>query len=171
MIAVLQGITIHHLLPILHDRGVHANIAVIAASFIGPMQVLGRLAMMAIEKQVSNHQIMIYCFLTMACAIVLLYFSGISSATLVCFVILFGSGYGIVSIMRPVIAREFLGQSNFGAKFGVLSSTYLTGSAISPYLGALIWGLGGYELVMLLLVGFAALGMAMYLLANRFSTH
>ncbi|MFB3058330.1 MAG: MFS transporter, partial [Gammaproteobacteria bacterium] len=41
--AMVQGVTIHHLFPILDDRGIPDDAAVIAASFIGPMQVAGRL--------------------------------------------------------------------------------------------------------------------------------
>ena len=48
--AVLHGVALHHLLPILNERSISNDIAVFAASFIGPMQVAGRLAMMAVER-------------------------------------------------------------------------------------------------------------------------
>ena len=167
MIAILHGITIHHLLPILHDRGIQADVAVMAASFIGPMQVMGRLTMMAMEKQTSNHGVTISCFVVTACAIVLLFNSGSTLALLVGFVILFGAGYGIVSIIRPVITRDLLGEQNFGTKSGVLASIFLSGSALAPYLGAVIWSMGGYDLVLTVLIVVAAIGLCLYLLANR----
>ena len=37
------------------------------------------------------------------------------------FVVLFGSAFGTVSILRPLLTREILGQRNFGAKSGVLA--------------------------------------------------
>ena len=85
------------------------------------------------------------------------------------FVILFGSAHGVVSIVRPVIAREILGGNNFGAKFGAMALLYLVGSASAPYLGSLIWGIGGYDLVLFVLVGLALIGMALYIAAHRVS--
>ena len=46
-----HGIIISHLLPIFYDRGLDAKTAVLAASCIGPMQVVGRLMMLASEKR------------------------------------------------------------------------------------------------------------------------
>jgi MFS family permease len=88
---------------------------------------------------------------------------------LVGFVILFGGGYGVVSIIRPVIARDILGQQNFGAKSGALALLYLAGSASAPFLGSLIWQLGGYELVLPSLIVMAAIGLILYLLSNKLS--
>ena len=167
LVALLHGVTLHHLLPILADREIHQDVAVVAAAFIGPMQVAGRLAMMAAERYVSNHAITISCFLVMGCSILLLIGAGSTPALLVGFVILFGGGYGIVSIIRPVIARDILGQENFGAKSGALALLYLTGTASAPYLGSLVWNLGGYELVLPGLIILAIVGLGLYLLANR----
>ena len=167
MIALLHGITIHHLLPIFHDRGIKAETAVIAASFIGPMQVMGRLTMMALEKHSSNHGITIVCFLVTGISILFLYMAGTTPTLLVAFVIVFGSGYGMVSVIRPVITRDLLGEQNFGTKSGVLALLFLAGSAIAPYLGALIWNLGGYDLVIKILFLLAALGLTLYLWANQ----
>ena len=46
-----HGIIISHLLPIFYDRGLDAKTAVLAASCIGPMQVIGRLMMLASGKK------------------------------------------------------------------------------------------------------------------------
>jgi hypothetical protein len=88
---------------------------------------------------------------------------------LVGFVILFGAGHGIVSIVRPVIARNILGGNNFGAKFGTMALFYLIGSASAPFVGSLIWGVGGYGLVLPVLVVLAFVGLVLYLVAHRLS--
>ena len=165
--AVMHGITLHHLLPILDERQVDADVAVIAISFIGPMQVAGRLAMMAAERHVSNHAIACACFVLMAASVLLLIGAGAMPTLLVGFVILFGGAYGMVSIIRPVIARELLGEAHFGAKSGALSLIYLVGSASAPFLGSLGWGWGGYDLVLPGLILIAALGFVLYLLAQK----
>ena len=165
--AVLHGITLHHLLPILDEREVHPEVAVLAISFIGPMQVAGRLAMMAAERHVSNHGIAVACFALMGASILLLIGAGSVPAMLVGFVILFGGAYGMVSIIRPVIARELLGGAHFGAKSGALALIYLAGSASAPFLGALLESWGGYETVLPILILLAVAGLALYLVAQK----
>ena len=166
-IAVAHGAILLHLLPILDERGLSAGMAVLAASFIGPMQVAGRLAMMASERHISNHGVAIAAFAILGLSIVMLLFSASSPALLSGFVILFGSAYGIVDIIRPLIAREILGQADFGAKSGALALFYLTGSALSPFVASLLWNVGGYDLMLITLLGFTALGCLLYWNAHR----
>ena len=166
-IAVVPGVTLHHLLPILDERDMHPDVAVMAISFIGPMQVAGRLTMIVAERRVSIHGIALTCFVLIACSILLLINAGLSPALLIAFVVLFGGAYGVVSIIRPVIARNLLGERQFGAKSGALALVYLVGSASAPFLGALVWGRGGYGLVLPGLIGLSIFGLVLYLFAHR----
>lgn len=170
-LATAHGATLQHLLPILDERGLSDEIAVLAASFIGPMQVAGRLAMMASEKHVSTHGVTVTAFFIMAASLVMLLASCVSPAFITAFVILFGSAYGTVSIVRPLVARELLGGQNFGAKSGALAVPYLAGAALAPYFGALLWDLGGYNTMLGVLIGFLVVGLALYVIARRLSTH
>ena len=163
--AVLHGATIHHLLPLLNERSVDPEVAVMAIAFIGPMQVTGRLVMMATERHVSNHVIAASCFIFMGLSIVILALAASSIPALVAFVILFGGSYGMVSIIRPVITRDILGEHQFGAKSGAMALFYLVGSAAAPFLASLVWSAGGYDLVLICVISLAALGLALYLLA------
>ncbi len=165
--ALMHGITLHHLLPILDERAIHPEVAVVAISFIGPMQVAGRLAMMAAERHVSTHVIAITCFVLMAISILLLIGAAITPALLIAFVVFFGGSYGMVSIIRPVIARELLGERQFGAKSGALAMVFLTGTASAPFLGSLIWTQGGYDLVLPCLMVLAVLGLGFYIAARN----
>jgi len=167
LLGIVHGITLHHLLSILDDKGLHPEAAVTAASFIGPMQVAGRLAIMACGDRVSNHMIGVSCFIAMAVSIIALWLAGATPVLLVIFVILFGGGYGMVSVVRPVLARDILGEQNFGTKSGTLATLYLSGAAIAPYLGALLWSAGGYDLVLSLCILLAFTGLVSYALAQR----
>ncbi|MFT5221681.1 MAG: MFS family permease [Planctomycetota bacterium] len=164
--AVLHGVTLHHLLPILDERAVDAALAVLVVSSIGPMQVAGRLVMIVANRYVSNHGVTIACFILMGASIVVLILSEKTPALLFLFVLLFGGSYGIVSIIRPVIARDLLGQHQFGAKSGAMALVYLSGSASAPLLGALLWSWAGYTLVLPVLIGFAITGLGLYLYAH-----
>jgi len=166
LVAVVQGVTLHHLLPILSEREMHPDVAVMAISFIGPMQVAGRLTMIAVERRVSIHGIAIACFILIGLSIVVLINAGVTPGLLIAFVILFGGAYGVVSIIRPVIARDLLGERQFGAKSGGLALIYLVGSASAPFLGALVWSRGGYSLLLSGLVVLALTGLLLYVLAH-----
>jgi len=166
-IALEHGMVLTHMLPIMADRGIDTQAAVFAAAMIGPMQVTGRLAMMAAERHVSMSAIAIGCFLAMgAAAISLLGASGIA-VLVITFVILHGAGYGVTSIMRPVITAEFMGKQNFGAVSGLLALPFMLGFAISPTLAAFIWKAGGYDLVLQFAIAITALGLAAFILAGK----
>lgn len=90
---------------------------------------------------------------------VLLFLSSFGLAVAIGFAVVFGSGYGMVSIIRPVIARDLLGDDNFGAKSGLLAFFYLLGSAAAPYAGSLVWAAGGYDLLITMLCGLSFLGL------------
>ena len=168
-LGLAHGVIIHHFLPILYDRGISAEVAVVAVSFVGPMQVAGRLAMMAGERHVTLHGITISVFAAVATSILLLAATASTPTLVVAFVILFGAGYGIVSIIRPLIARDILGENKIGAKLGAMSLLYLVGTASAPFLGSLIWGVGGYNLVLPILIGSVLVGLCLYLVAHRLS--
>ena len=167
LLAVVHGATLHHLIPLLVERGLKLQQAVLIASLIGPMQVVGRLAIMALDKRASNDLITVCCFTALALAIFFLLGTHWVLPLALPFVVLFGSGYGIVSVIRPLIAREVLGNDAFGSKTGLLALFYLLGSAISPFFGAIIWSIGGYQSLLVLLSLFVVAGMVLYRIARN----
>ncbi len=167
LLGLVHGVTLHHLLAILDHRSVAKDLAVTIAAFIGPMQVTGRLIMTVFASHVSNHGVAIFCFIFMGLSVLILLLAGSNPSLLVLFVILFGCSYGIVSIIRPVVARDLLGQNQFGAKSGAMALVYLLGSAAAPLLGALIWRSGGYNLVLNTMILLSSIGLMFYLVANH----
>ena len=170
MLGCNHGVIINHILPILTDRGLTGDAAVLAASMIGPMQVAGRLAMMAAERRVSSHAITSACFVGVACAGAALYFSAVVPALVVVFVILQGSGHGVTSIMRPVITKEILGTQNFGAISGAVAVPYLLAWAAAPVAGSLLWEAGGYDLAIIVVIVSALTGLLFYRAAVHYSS-
>ena len=164
--ALNHGILLNHILPILHERGLDAGAAVFAASAIGPMQVFGRLAMMATDRHISNKGVTLACFAAVMIAALLLLAAGTAPALVVGFVVLQGSGYGVTSIMRPVVAREIMGPANFGAVAGALAVPYLAAVAAAPFIGSLLWQIGGYDLAIGAAFAAAGLGLVCYLQAT-----
>ncbi len=165
MIGLSHGILITHLLPMLDERGVDHGIAVLAASGIGPMQVVGRLAMMSVERRVSMNVVCGLSFALMAAAVVALILAGTAPALLAVFVVLQGAGYGVTAISRPVVSAAVLGRDGFGAISGAIALPFITASAVAPTLAAAVWAVGGYETVRLGLLGLLAVAAVSFFLA------
>ncbi len=168
MIAFDHSILLTHLLPILDERDIHSEAAILAASMIGPMQVAGRLAMMAAERHVSTLFIFAACFVAMSISALSLLGAGTTPVLLVTFVLFQGAGYGVTSIMRPVVIAEFLGREDFGVIAGMLAIPFLTATAAAPTIAALVWEKGGYDWVIWLAFAAAVVGLLSILTAASF---
>lgn len=166
-IALNHGALIAHLLTLLAERGVGAEVAVLAAAMIGPMQVLGRLAMMAMERSVRPPVLAVLSCLAMSVAALALFFAGGEPMFLVLFVILQGVGYGVTSILRPLLVAELLGRRRFGVIAGILAVPFLVAFALAPSVAGLVWSAGGYDAVILLAGGVTLLGAAALWRAGR----
>ena len=165
--ALDHGMLVSHVLPILDDRGIDAGLAVIAASFIGPMQVAGRLVLMAADRLATTLVASTACFAMMAVAGVCLLHANSAPALVIGFVVLQGAGIGIASVMRPVVTTELLGRRNFGVVSGLIGLMHMGGYAIAPSVSALVWASGGYDRVIVLAVAAAVVAVAALLAAWR----
>src|SRR3546814_4797218 len=139
----------------LDERGIPQGMAVFAAAMIGPMQVSGRLAMLAVERHISNRGIAIACCAAVALATVSLMTASLVPMMLVAFVILQGSGHGVTSIMKPLVIGDILGRANFGAVSGSQALIFKLSLAVAPFVGALLWEIGSYDLVLVVMLGAA----------------
>ena len=170
MIALDHGVLLTHLLPLLDDRGIQSEAAVLAASMLGPMQVAGRLAMIAVGPRVSTLGIFIVAYISMAIAALSLLGSGTVPVFIVCFILFQGAGFGVMSIMRPVMTAELFGRNNFGLISGSLAVPYLGAAAAAPTIAAIICLVGGYDLVILFAIGATGFGLVSLLAAATLST-
>ena len=165
--ALDHGMLISHVLPILDDRGIDAGLAVVAASFIGPMQVAGRLVLMAADRFASIVAASTGCFAMMAIAGVCLLHAGATPGLVAGFVVLQGAGIGVASVMRPVVTAQLLGRRNFGVVSGLVGLMHMGGYALGPSVSALVWAWGGYDRVILLAIAAAVVATAVLLAAWR----
>lgn len=168
MVSLNHGGIITHIMPLLEDRNLHQEGAVIAASMIGPMQVMGRLAMMAAGDRTSAATVSATAFICMTLAAFALMAAPWAPAMVVAFVVLQGAAYGTSSIVRPAITAEWLGRRSFGAIAGILAIPLTAGYAISPTIMAGLEAIGGYDLALLFAAGCTALGLIAILMAGTF---
>ena len=161
-----HGMLISHIRPIMADAGVAAASAVLIASMIGPMQVLGRVIVVSLGARVSTFATAMGCFAGMGIGLVALISSGLAPWLAFVFVVPYGAAWGIISIVRPVLIADFLGRAGYGQIAGMVAVPYMLGGAIGPVMAAWIWGIAGYDLVLGLSVGLVCFG-ALAMLAVR----
>ncbi|MBL4907397.1 MAG: MFS transporter [Sneathiella sp.] len=156
---------INHFLLLLKDRQFDPDLAIIAVTFMGPMQVLGRFTMMVLERHVSSIIGVMVSFLFVALATVAMMGAAEIPELLFVFIILQGSGIGIMTIMKPMVSRHILGAENYGLKSGIQSVPYMIGSAFAALIGSLVWAVGGYDLVLKVLLAAPLIGLLFFLIA------
>ncbi|MER0237355.1 MFS transporter [Fulvimarina sp. MAC8] len=143
-----HGLIVNHILPIMASFDFTDEMAVLVASAIGPMQLLARLTVLGTEERLSARLIAVSSFAALGLSALCLMGSAAVPLLLIGFGLLQGYGYGSVSIMRPVLLRESVGMAAFGERSGQMARAYITAIALAPFLGSLLWQLGGYELAL-----------------------
>lgn len=152
-------------LPVLMERGASHALAVLVASTVGPMQVVGRLGMMLGGPRIRSGTAARVITLVMALASLALLLSAGQVWLFFVYAVCQGASLGISSILRPLLTAEALGFENFGAISGALAIAPLGASAVAPYLGAVLIGAGGVTLFLFATLAFtlAAFASALWL--------
>lgn len=161
LIGLAYAMIVTHVMPILTDRGLTLGQAVLAASLFGPMQVAGRLAMMAAGHRVTGVTVAAISFTGVTCAVaVLLFIVPVMPQAGFAFALLFGASFGVISILKPVVMAEVLGRRGFGMIAGFMAVPFLIAGAIAPQAAALLWRISGYDLALIVAIGLSVLALA-----------
>jgi len=166
---LVHGMIISHIRPIMDDRGIAAGTAILIASMVGPMQVLGRVAMVAAQRHVGTFGAASATFVGMALGLAALLSTDMAPWLAFAFVVPYGAAYGVISIVRPVLTAEILGREGFGQIAGMLAVPYVLGGAIGPILAAKIWVFAGYDTVLAMSLALVGAGLAAITATRRVS--
>jgi len=163
--ALNHGIVLNHLLPMLSEWEFSSEEAVLAISMIGPMQVTGRIFWMMADRLFDIEKIGLICFAMLNIAALNLIGTSQASWLIGAFILLQGSAYGVLNIVKPVLTRDLMGDNQFGAMMGVMAVPFLIAFAIAPYVGSILWQFSNYDVVRFFIfvctfVGILCLGMA-----------
>lgn len=145
---LIHGMIISHIRPILGEYGLALTTAVMVASMMGPMQVVGRIVIVALGNRIDTFGVTIGAFAGVVLGLTALAGGNLFTFFAVIFVVPYSASYGAISIVRPVLAAEFLGRNGFGVIAGMLALPYVLAGAVGPILSAGLWSLAGYDLVL-----------------------
>jgi MFS family permease len=157
-----------HLIPLLAERKVEIGVVMAIIALIGPMQVVGRVLLMAAQNRISTIQLGagIYFAFPISMAMLALGISDVYG--LILFAIIYGVANGLVTILRGMAVPEFIGPEGYGVVSGALTMPTNIMRAVGPLLGAFAWSafgnytpvLWGLTAIMILAAaGFAAAAM------------
>lgn len=158
-ISLNHWMLIAFLVPVLVEQGIAHGTAVLAASLIGPAQVVGRLVLMRFESRLGTARTTRWTLLTLLAAAVLLLASGLAPPLVFLFALAQGAALGILTILRPMLVAETLGQASYGAIAGFLSIPTLVATAAAPLAGALLLDIGGAALMVGVALALAVLAL------------
>ena len=146
-----------HVMPIFAAKGLDEEQATAVLIWIGPAQVLGRLAFAGSGARWSLRALGIAVLVAMPLALLILALAQ-RHGLLLLFALIFGLSNGLVTIVRGALVPLYFGRRHVGRIGGAMAGIGLLARAAAPLLVA--WALlaaGGYAQVLL---GLAALGLA-----------
>ena len=143
--ALVVGTMGVHLIPLLAAKGFSTGEVVLIASLVGPMQVAGRLAQFGLGDALPVRRLSRIVFAMLPVAMAVLLLSPAQSLFIGFFVVLYGVGLGINTILRGTAMPELFGRQNYATLSNLLSAPGVAARAVSPFLASLIVvGFGGY---------------------------
>jgi hypothetical protein len=134
-----------HLLPVLQARGLELSAAVGLGAIVGPSQVAARIVEMVGGRYYHPVWTMVASTILVAAGIGMLLsdFPSYSAA-----IALYGAGNGIGSVARGTLPLALFGPSRYPALMGRLARPILMSMAVSPFVGAIAFQLGGPNLLL-----------------------
>jgi MFS family permease len=161
-----------HIVTLLTSAGLTAAQAVSLSMLVGPMQILGRGAELLLAGRVRAVAVGLAAYGFMLLAMLALVNVEGAGVAAVVFVVAYGCGNGIFTIVKGTAPAELFGRAGLGALLGHLARAALYARALAPasFSGMLAVGLGrNASLLGLGVVVLAALGC--YALAIRPPAH
>jgi MFS family permease len=132
-----------HLIPLLAERHVEIGVVMAIIALIGPMQVVGRVLLMAGQNHITTIQLgaLIYFAFPISMAMLAMGISDVYG--LILFAIIYGVANGLVTILRGMAVPEFIGPEGYGIVSGALTMPTNVKRAVGPLLGAFAWSAFG----------------------------
>ena len=144
------GAIITHIIPMMQEKNLSLTMAVLIASLFGPGQIIGRILIMTYGRNKSNIGLFVLCFYSSLIGIIFLYFVNFSFYLAFFFILFNSAAFGSMAILKPLVQNDIFGKMNFGNIHGILAICFMSGSIAGPWIGSLIWNVGGYNLLIIL---------------------
>jgi predicted MFS family arabinose efflux permease len=161
-----QTALIFHLVPYLNEMRMDSPTIIAILAIIGPMQVAGRVVIIAFAKNLSARAIGSFSLLVQPVMMLVLILLPPTPVWVGLAIAVYGAANGMTTIVRGTIVQEVLGRAGYGVINGALSFPATILRALSPAVAALVFDLaGGYDRVLWLIFAVYLLAGAAFLVA------
>ena len=128
-----------HLVSLLREAGMSEAWAIAMPASIGVFQVVGRLALYATEHRLPVHQgnLWLPALIPLSFAVLLWGYGQVWWSLL--FVLLFGVGNGLLTIVRATAMTEYVSRLHTGSLNGLLGFPTALARALAPWVLGLLW--------------------------------
>jgi len=126
------GIVAVHMINLLVSSGLTKAQAVTISMLVGPLQVAGRVVEMMVARHVKAVTIGYVSLVLMVAALVCLYAVDGMGAMAIAFVVAYGCGNGLLTLVKGTAPAELLGRDNLGARLGYLARAGSYAKALAP---------------------------------------
>jgi MFS family permease len=154
-----------HLVPIIESKGLATSDALAVAMIIGPMQVAGRSLDVLLAGRLNS---LATGVLTVSCipvAILALWSASKDSLFLYVFVVFYGLGLGLLTIVRATTPAIIFGVNRYASISGALSAPSVLARAAGPLAGTfLVSKLYSFDTLLIALAACAFIGALSYLM-------
>ncbi len=138
-----------HLIPVLVERHVDMGVVMAIVALIGPMQLVGRVLLLAGQRHVTTIQLGAGIYFAFPISMAMLALGINDVYGLILFAILYGVANGLLTILRGMAVPEFIGPEGYGVVSGALTMPTNVMRAAGPLAAALGWSVfGSYTLVL-----------------------
>lgn len=157
--SVTTSAMVFQYVPLLTAWGVEMAVILTSVAIIGPMQVAGRVVLMLLSARLGTREMGLAIAVLLPAAVLTLLVLPPTMVWLGLFAALFGTGNGIISIVRGTAVADLLGRAHYGAINGALTIPFNVARALAPVLAAALWSATGNPSLMLwALLGSALIG-------------
>lgn len=174
-IVLLMGVTAAlpaHMVSLLRENGLPETWVIAVPAAIGVLQLLGRVLLYFFEHHVDLHLAnrLIPCLVPLGLLALLAapWFGDAQVAVLLLFVLLYGMGNGMLTIVKGTAVAEYVDRAQVASLNGALGVPMALGRAAAPWLLGLLWSpSGGYASGLWLMLGLSLVGVAALTGAQR----
>ena len=159
-----------HMIALLQESGLSPAWVLAVPAAIGVIQVLGRLVLFVFERYWDVHAANRWIPTLIPAGIVALLMGGLSPVASLLFVLLYGLGNGMSTIVKGTAMAQYVSQAHVGQLNGLLGVPIALARAAAPLILGLLWSpQHGYTLALWWLLAASLLGTGALWAAQRYA--
>ncbi|MFY8102882.1 MAG: MFS transporter [Ramlibacter sp.] len=128
-----------HMVSLLREAGLPSTWVVLVPASIGVIQVVGRLLLFVLERQSDPHAANLVIPLLVPLGLLVLLAAGQSIGLALVFVLLFGLGNGMITIVKGTAVAQYVSRAHVGSLNGAMGVPIALARACAPWLMGLSW--------------------------------